>query len=227
MKEYNILAYRGDIPKTIHALEANNIDAVYCETREDALAWVKRTLPMNCSVAVGGSLTLKDIGVRDYIWHGPFVYSNRYVETERFQIDPEMTAEEVRQTYLDAFTADYYLMSSNAITEQGDIVNVDGYGNRVAALSFGPRHVIIIIGRNKIVKDLPSAFERLQNIPTQTEFGEVMHVKAPCVSIGKCIDCKHKDRRCGIYSILRYQKNSQTQGKRRIVVLIVNEDLGC
>ena len=127
----------------------------------------------------------------------------------------------------DAFVADFYLMSSNAVTEQGDIVNVDGYGNRVAALSFGPRHVIIIIGRNKIVKDLSEAFERLRCIPSQTEFGTTMHVMAPCSSLGRCIDCKHKDRRCGIYSILRYQKNSQTQGKRRIVVVIVNEDLGC
>ena len=225
--DYDIHSYRGDIRKTMRALDSNNIDSVYCETAEDALAWVKQTIPEGCTVAIGGSLTLKDIGVRDYLETGKFTYSNRYVKGERFRIDPEMTVEEVRQTYLDAFVADFYLMSSNAVTEQGDIVNVDGYGNRVAALSFGPRHVIIIIGRNKIVKDLSEAFERLRCIPSQTEFGTTMHVMAPCSSLGRCIDCKHKDRRCGIYSILRYQKNSQTQGKRRIVVVIVNEDLGC
>ena len=157
-------AYVPDIPKMMQQLRTNHLEPAYFETSEQALEWIKRRLRIGSRVAIGGSNTLRDIGVTAYIENGDFRYTNRYVKGHRFQLDPALPQDEVRKSYLDAFTADFYLMSSNAVTEEGELVNVDGQGNRVAALAYGPQEVIVVVGRNKIVRDRREAFERLGRI---------------------------------------------------------------
>jgi hypothetical protein len=220
----NIGNYQPDIQRTIDNLKRNNMDAVYFEHSVQALDWVKETLQIGAKVAIGGSNTLRDIGVTGYIEDGDFIYTNRYVKGVPFQLDTDISQEIVEQSYLDAFTADFYLSSSNAVTEEGDLVNVDGKGNRVAALSYGPKKVIVIVGVNKIVRDLPAAFERLSKIICETPMAKQRNIQTPCVKAGHCVDCKVSGRPCGIYSIIRYQNTNN--GKNRITVLIVNEDLG-
>lgn len=216
--------YKPDVDKTIRNLNANNIRALYLETGKEALDWVKNTIPPGAKVAIGGSNTLRDIGVTGYIEDGNFEYTNRYVKGVPFQLDFSIPEEVVEQSYQDGFTADFYLSSSNAVTEEGDLVNVDGKGNRVAALSYGPKKVIIIVGINKIVRDLPAAFDRLSRIISQTPMARQRNIQTPCVKLGHCVDCKMPERPCGIYSIIRYQ--NVRNGAGRITVLIVNEDLG-
>ncbi len=219
--------YPGDIQKTMKALQRNNMDTLFFETSGEAVNWIKETLPLNSKVATGGSVTLRDIGVTGYIENGGFRYTNRYIKGARFEIDESLPPEIIRKSYLDAFDADFYLMGTNAVTEEGDLVNVDGQGNRVAALAYGPKRVIVVVGKNKIVKDIPAAFERLKKIICQTDMGELRNIDSPCRKLGYCIDCKGPDRRCCTYTISRYQKKRATpDGKNRIVVVIINEILG-
>ena len=217
-------AYVPDIPKTMRQLRTNHLEPAYFETSEQALEWIKRRLRIGSRVAIGGSNTLRDIGVTAYIENGDFRYTNRYVKGHRFQLDPALPQDEVRKSYLDAFTAEFYLMSSNAVTEGGELVNVDGQGNRVAALAYGPQEVIVVVGRNKIVRDRREAFERLGRIIGSGGMGEQRGFHTPCRKTGSCVFCKSPERRCCTYTITSFQR-PQT-GSQRIQVLIVNEELG-
>ena len=217
-------AYVPDIPKTMRQLRANHLEPAYFETSEQALEWIKRRLRICSRVAIGGSNTLRDIGVTAYIENGDFRYTNRYVKGHRFQLDPALPQDEVRKSYLDAFTADFYLMSSNAVTEGGELVNVDGQGNRVAALAYGPQEVIVVVGRNKIVRDRREAFERLGRIIGSGGMGEQRGFHTPCRKTRSCVFCKSPERRCCTYTITSFQRPQA--GSQRIQVLIVNEELG-
>ena len=217
-------AYVPDIPKMMQQLRTNHLEPAYFETSEQALEWIKRRLRIGSRVAIGGSNTLRDIGVTAYIENGDFRYTNRYVKGHRFQLDPALPQDEVRKSYLDAFTADFYVMSSNAVTEEGELVNVDGQGNRVAALAYGPQEVIVVVGRNKIVRDRREAFERLGRIIGSGGMGEQRGFHTPCRKTGSCVFCKSPERRCCTYTITSFQR-PQT-GSQRIQVLIVNEELG-
>lgn len=217
-------AYEPNIQKTMRQLRANHMEPVYMETSEQALAWVRERLYTGARVAIGGSNTLRDIGVTGYIENGDFQYTNRYVKGQPFQLDPTIPQEVVRRSYLDAFTADFYLMSCNAVTEDGELVNVDGQGNRVAALAYGPREVIVVVGRNKIVRNREEAFERLGRIVGSGGMGEQRGFHTPCRKTGTCVSCKSPERCCCTYSITSFQ--SPRPGSQRIQVLIVNEDLG-
>lgn len=217
-------AYVPDIPKTMRQLRTNHLEPTYFETSEQALEWVKKRLRAGSRIAIGGSNTLRDIGVTAYIENGDFQYTNRYVKGRCFQLDPTIPQEEVKKSYLDAFTADFYLMSANAVTEEGELVNVDGQGNRVAALAYGPREVVVVVGRNKIVRDRKEAFERLGRIIGSGGMGEQRGFHTPCRKTGSCVSCKSPERRCCTYTITSFQRPQA--GSQRIQVLIVNEDLG-
>lgn len=216
--------YVPDIPKTMRQLRINHLEPTYFDTSEQVLEWVKKRLRTGSRVAIGGSNTLRDIGVTAYIENGDFQYTNRYVKGHRFQLDTALPQDEVRRSYLDAFTADFYLMSSNAVTEEGELVNVDGQGNRVAALAYGPREVIVVVGCNKIVRDRREAFERLGRIIGSGGMGEQRGFHTPCRRTGSCVFCKSPERRCCTYTITSFQRPQA--GSQRIQVLIVNEELG-
>jgi hypothetical protein len=218
--------YEPDIKKTMQNLKANNMEPLYFENAEGALEWVKNRLSPGSKVAIGGSNTLRDIGVTGYIEDGDFQYTSRYVRGQTFKLDTSIPPEVVRRSYLEAFTADYFLMSTNAVTENGELVNVDGMGNRVAALAFGPKEVIIIVGRNKIVRDLPAAFDRLGKIISVGGMGEQRNIDTPCRKTGYCISCKSEKRPCCIYTIMSHQQIPPQTKVLRIKVLIVNEELG-
>jgi hypothetical protein len=217
--------FTPDIPKTVKNLKARNMDAVFLPGAAEALAWVKATLVVGSKVAIGGSNTLRDIGVTGYIEDGDFNYVNRYVKGQKFRLDPSIAPETVKRSYIEAFTADYYLLSANAITENGELVNVDGMGNRVAALAYGPKKVIVIAGRNKIVADLPAAFERLGKIIGQGGMGEQRGMSAPCLELDGCVDCRSDHRACCSYSITAFQRKREGE-EPRISVLVIDEDVG-
>ena len=141
------------VKETIENLKKNNMDAYYAEKKEDVLPIVKSLLKNGETITSGGSVTLKECGILDFVKNGDYNFFDRYKDG--------LTPEEREKIYRDAFFADTYFMSSNAIIKDGVLYNVDGNANRVAALMYGPKSVIVIAGENKIVNNFDEALKRV------------------------------------------------------------------
>ena len=131
-----------------------------------------------------------------------------------------LSSEDIDKIYRESFFADAYFSSSNAITEDGELYNVDGNGNRVAALLFGPKKVIIVAGVNKIVKNIDEAIKRNREVAAPAN-AKRLNKKTPCTKVGFCMDCKSPEKICREYTIIRSQKDND-----RIHVIFINENIG-
>jgi len=203
------LIIRKQMERTARALERNNMVPHCVETLDEARACVASLLNPGDQVSVGGSMTLFEAGIIDLLRSGDYDFLDRYAP-----------GADIPTLYRQSFSCDAYLTSSNAITENGELLNVDGNGNRVAAMIFGPKRVIVIAGYNKIVKDLDAAHERLKAIACPANCVRLDR-KTPCTETGHCMDCRSTDRICSSYVTHRYQQNAG-----RIHVILVNEALG-
>lgn len=206
------------VEKTIENLKRNNINACFVNTKEDALKTVKQMLNAGETIGCGGSMTLKEIGVRDLAANGDY----NYIDTA----SPDISAEEKFKRFRECFFADTYLSSANAITENGEIYNVDGNSNRVAALMFGPERVIIVVGINKLVKDFDEAVKRTKETaaPKNTvrlNCDTYCYYKGHCAKKEIGAGCFSEKRICCSYTLLSYQRI-----KNRINVIICDENLG-
>jgi L-lactate utilization protein LutB len=203
--------YENLADSLIEKFNKRGIEGYYCMNSEEALLMAKRFLTPGCSIAWGGSETLEEIGLLEELQASDYILYDRHAAK---------TPEEKSLMYSKIVTADYYYMSSNAITLDGQLVNIDGRGNRVACLIAGPRNVIIIAGMNKIVTDVNTGIERIRNMaapPNTVRLG----LKTPCAEIGKCANCLVDDCICCEIVITR---KSQISG--RIKVILVGEELG-
>ncbi|HHY91300.1 MAG TPA: lactate utilization protein, partial [Clostridiales bacterium] len=149
MDQNVVFVIQEKIKRTIENLEKNNIKGYFVQNEEEACSKIKELIPEGSTVAVGGSMTLFEIGAIDLLRNGKYNFLDRY--------EAGLTAEQMKEIHRKAFFADAYLTSSNAVTEEGELYNVDGTGNRVAAMIYGPDKVIVVVGFNKIVKDLNEA----------------------------------------------------------------------
>lgn len=211
------------IKETIENLKKNNIDAFYVDKKEDVPQLVKSLLKVGDTVSVGGSVTLNECNVLDLLRNGDYNFLDRYKEG--------LTREDVDKIYRECFFADAYLCSSNAIIKSGELYNVDGNSNRVAAIMFGPKSVIIVAGKNKIVDNFDQAVTRLKKIaaPKNTKrlsCDTYCQIKGECVrSESGCSEpfagCISESRICCSFCISSYQRI-----KNRIKVIIVGEELG-
>ena len=131
------------IDRTVEALRKNNFDAHFVKNKDGLLSKISEMVPDGASCSVGGSVTLYETGVIDYIKGRDLTYYDRYAENA-----------DVGKVFHEALSADFYFTSSNAVTETGELYNMDGNGNRVAAIVYGPKKVIVVAGANKIVKDI-------------------------------------------------------------------------
>lgn len=199
------------VKRTLKGLENNGFEAIYKETAVDLLEFLNQRLPVGCKVSVGGARTLYEAGVLELLRDGKYEFLDRYKEG--------LTVEQIKEIYRQTFSADYYVMSSNAVTENGWLYNVDGTGNRVAALTYGPDKVIVIVGHNKIVLDEAEAIKRNQMVSGPANAKRLSR-KTPCVTTGICSECHSADRICKAYSTMR--KNIMD----RITVVIVGEAFG-
>lgn len=200
------------IKRTIENFEKNNISAYRVENEEEALKKVGELIPAGSTVGIGGSMTLFEVGAIDFIRKGDYEVLDRYKEG--------LTPAEMKEIFRKSFSADVYLTGSNAVTENGELYNVDGNGNRVAAMLYGPDKVIVIVGVNKIVKDVEQAVKRVKE--TAAPANNVRLNKAnPCTKVGQCMDCKSEGRICNEYTLIKRQGV-----KGRIHVIIVNKELG-
>ena len=198
------------IQRTMNALEANNMEAHYVERAEQVKDFVAQMIPEGAPVANGGSATLAATGVLDLLSSGKYNLLDRRT----------VTGEALDKMFHDSFNADWYLASSNAVTEKGELFNVDGNANRVAAITFGPKNVLLIVGCNKIVKDLAAADARVKAVAAPAN-AKRLSCKTPCAVTGQCENCQSPGRICCTYVLHRYQR---VPG--RIKVILVGQELG-
>ncbi|TCK98739.1 YkgG family uncharacterized protein [Natranaerovirga hydrolytica] len=195
--------------KNIHK---NNMLGFYLETKVELINKIKELTPKGSVVGVGDSMTLFETGVIDLLRTDDYLFLDKYNE--------DLTRKEKDEMYAKNFTADTFISGTNAITEKGELYNVDGYGNRVAPISFGPKQVIIVIGINKIVKDLDAAEKRVKNTAAPID-AKRLNKDTPCTKVGYCVDCKSEDRICNHIAIIK-----RHMIKDRIKIMIVDESLG-
>lgn len=204
------MSYSNTADSVIKELKRRGIDGYYCETRQEAVEQVLSMMKNGASVASGGSVTLAQSGILDAVKNGDYTYIDRMAAR---------TEEEKREVYAKSVMADYYLMSSNAVTLDGQLVNIDGNGNRVACLITGPKEVIVVAGMNKLVSTVEDGVRRVHNIAAPPN-GVRLGLKTPCAMIGKCADCLSPDSMCSQIVVTRMCKNG------RIKVVLVGETLG-
>jgi hypothetical protein len=198
--------------RTIQALKKNNFEGLYVSDSKAALEEVMKRIPDGASVGIGGSVTLVQVGLLDAL-------KNRKIQL----IWPQQQAksdEERLELFRKCFSTDVFLSSTNAVTEDGRLYNVDATGNRVGAMFIGPKKTIIVCGVNKIVKDLEAAEKRVREW-VAPQNAKRLGKKTPCVETGVCADCNSPDRICNIYVSLA-KKPVRTE----VIVILVGENLG-
>lgn len=211
MNENRVVRNRMLAEKVIKGLQSRNMEGFYAETKEEALKLALELILEGSSIGWGGSMSIEEIGLKKAVCEGDYVVYNR---------DICKNPEEKREVELKIFGCDYLLTSSNAITEDGILVNIDGNANRVAAIAYGPKHVIMIVGMNKIVKDEEAALYRARN-EAATINAQRFPIETPCKKTGSCADCKSKDTICCQFLTTRFSKHTG-----RIKIILVNENLG-
>ena len=204
-------ARMATLNRVARALAENRMEAQVVEDREELLELLRGLLPKGASVASGGSMTLAETGVTDLLRSGDydFYYRGRLDE-----------AGQPVDVYRAAFSCDWYFSSANAITEDGQLYNVDGNANRVAALCYGPKRVAVVAGFNKVVRDLPAAAERVRAIAAPANCIR-LEKKTPCAVTGRCMDCKSPDHICCDTVIQGFQRDPD-----RIKVFLLVDDFG-
>ncbi len=198
--------------RTIDSLEKNNMKGYFVQNEEEVIKKIDEIINEGDTVSVGGSMTLFETGVIEFLRNGKYNFLDRYKEG--------LTPDDIKTIYRKSFAADAYFTSSNALTEEGELYNVDGRGNRVAAMIYGPEKVIVVVGVNKIVRDLDEAIMRNREIAAPANAKRLSR-KTPCSEVGYCMDCSSKDRICSDYVVIKKQLDLD-----RIHVIIVNKELG-
>ncbi|HWQ74112.1 MAG TPA: lactate utilization protein [Syntrophomonas sp.] len=210
-QEWSNWTYEKRCRKAVEALQKNEFTAVYCANREEAISYILNEAKSASSVGLGGSLTLQELGIVPLL---------QEMSKEIIQNSKTLTEEERRQVGRRMFCSDLFLSSSNALTLNGFLVNIDGTGNRVASLIFGPAKVIVVLGRNKIVENTELALKRIKEFAVPAN-SRKNGTKNPCAGTGFCIDCQTPSRSCRITVILERKPRLQD-----FHVLVVNETLG-
>lgn len=200
------------IEKTILNLEKNNMKGYYAKNNDELISIIEDIAKEGEMVSVGGSMTLFETKVIDFLRSGRYNFLDRYEEN--------LTPADMKEIYRKSFYADTYIASTNAITEEGEIFNVDGNGNRIAAMLYGPDKVILVVGVNKIVKDLDEAIKRNKYVAAPAN-AKRLNTATPCAKVGQCMDCKSDDRICCEYSVIKRQRSAN-----RMHVIFINDVLG-
>lgn len=209
----NVREMRNEVlaNRVVKNLESRNMEAYFVKTKEEALKKAFELIPEGSSISWGGTVSAKEIGLLDAVHEGNYeVYDREEAQT------PELKNEIAHK----ALDCDFFIGSTNALAENGVMVNIDGNANRVAAFAFGPKNVLLIVGMNKVVKSEEDAMSRARNeaAPINAQrFG----LDTPCSKNGMCYDCKSPDCICCQILITRYSRAA-----KRIKVILVDENLG-
>ena len=194
----------------IKGLASRNMTGYYAADKEEAKKLALSLIPEGSTVTMGGGMSIGEIGLLDEIRKGNYRYIDRNAAPPQ----------ERRAVELAAYDADVFLVSANAMTQDGILVNIDGNANRVSCIAYGPKKVVCIVGMNKICDDIDGAMKRARNVaaPINTQrFG----LSTPCTKTGTCMNCKSPDTICCQFLITRYSRHTG-----RIHVILVNDTLG-
>lgn len=203
--------YECQCKDLVEVLNSKGYEGIYAESSEEARKIVSEMLTEGATVALGGSVTLNETGIFEDITSGKYQYIDRYKQ-------PNFAA--MCEKYREGFYADFFVTSSNAVTKEGEIVNMDCTGNRTGCIAFGPKKVIIVIGANKIVEDIAEGCKRAKKIAIMNA-KRIKHA-TPCKEDGICHDCTSPSRLCNITSIVHHCYKFP----KRIAVVVVPEELG-
>lgn len=205
-------------------LQKNKMLPIYAETKQDAFNIVKDMLFDNCVITAGGSMSVAECGINELLQNPKY----RFLDRSRQGITPQ----EQQECFKASVGADFFFCSTNAVTENGELLNVDGLANRISSIAFGPKKVVMIVGKNKIVPDLQSAFLRVKKVAAPKNCVR-LGIDNPCAKLGHCVSllnnpqpdfsagCSNSTRICCDYLVSAMQRQQD-----RIVVILVNEDLG-
>ena len=200
------------VKKTLEKLEAHEFKTMYVKTKEEATKEIWKYITPQTRVGAGGSVTIRELGILDQLKaKGNTVYdvwNTQLSQKASFQIRKNQT------------TSDLFLSSVNAVTMNGELVNIDGMGNRVNATSFGPRKVILVAGYNKIVVDVQEAIRRIKNVAAPMN-ARRLNLDVPCAKLGRCVDCNSPNRMCRIVVIHEWRPTWTD-----ILVVLVREEMG-
>lgn len=194
--------------KIIKGLKSRNMKGYYVKTKEEALNKALELIPEQSKITKGGSMSVNEIGLVDALKAGNYEYCDREA------------MEDKRAAELFAYNADIYLGSTNAITEDGILINIDGNSNRVSAYAYGPKKLILIVGMNKAAADVDSAMKRARNEAARLN-AKRFGLSLPCTLTGSCMNCKSPDTICCQFLVTRYSRHTD-----RIHVILVDEALG-
>jgi len=198
--------------KTVEKLEAHDFKAVFVKDKKEAVEEIWKYVNPKQKIGLGGSVTVRELGIVERLEAQGNVLLNHW--------KPGLPAEEILQIRKAQMTCDLFLCSANAITLNGEVVNIDGVGNRVNASVFGPGKVIMVAGYNKIVEDVQEAIQRIRNVASPLN-AKRLNIDVPCAKIGKCVDCNSPNRICRAV-VIHERRPTLTD----ILVIIVGEELG-
>ena len=194
--------------KIIKGLQSRNMTGYYAKDREEAKAIALSLIPKNSSIAMGGAMSAHEIGLVEALKEGDYRFIDRDAMPDK------------RAAMLLAYDADFFLSSVNAMTEDGVLINIDGNANRVSSIAQGPKHVLFIVGMNKVCSDVDGAMKRARNVAAPIN-AQRFGLSTPCSKTGSCMNCKSPDTICCQFLITRYSRH-----KDRIHVILVNDTLG-
>lgn len=203
--------YECDGKRLVDILNDRKYNAIYVDNISEAKSKVLELVPEGSSVALGGSVTLNEMDLINVIRNGNFKFYDRY---------QDLPFSEIVEIMRQSMVADYLITSTNAVTEAGELVNMDCTGNRASAMIFGPRKVIVVIGANKLVKDMDAASERIKTVAIMN--AKRINHKTPCAETGLCNDCFVKGRVCNYLSVV----NNGAKFPDRFTVIVVGDEVG-
>ena len=212
MEEHVAAILENQLQETIQNLKGRRFETYVCENRGEVLPLLDELIKDHTVVSNGGSVTLQELGILDYLKQRDVTFLDRMA--------PGLDDDGYMNCIREALHSDTYLMSSSAITRDGQLYNIDGNGNRLASLVFGPKQVLVIVGINKLVPDLEAARMRMRNLSAPAN-AHRLNCKTPCVKTGSCMDCRSADRICAQELITSWQRFPG-----RIKIIFVKETLG-
>lgn len=211
MNKYKKIQYQIVAKEMVNILKEKGYISYYAEDKEEAKKKILELIPEGSSISVGGSETLGAMNMTEEFRNGNYTFFDRF---------QKMPYEELYELYRQSLLSDYFVSSTNAITRNGQLVNTDSSGNRVASMIIGPKKVIIVAGANKVVDNLEEAFKRIKDIAPMNAT-RVGH-KTPCAETGRCMHCEVQNSVCNYTGII--ENGRKEPG--RITVIIVAEELG-
>ena len=198
--------------RAVEKLVAHDFGAIYVRTKEEAVRELWKRITPSQQIGVGGSVTIRGLGVLEKL------EAQGYTIYDHWKFG--LTTENILEIRKLQMTSDLFLTSANAITLNGELVNIDGIGNRVNSINFGPGKVIVVAGYNKIVEDVQEGIQRIKNVAAPLN-ARRLNIDVPCAKVGKCVDCNSPNRICRVI-VIHERKPSWTD----MLIILVGEELG-